>query len=303
MACLLGRVSSTTCPHPAVTVRGPSRARETRLWSGAWTPSCCPCPARPGATWRPCTSSATSPPRSPTAYVAQGLHPRLSYFPGPGGRVRRGRPGPDHRDVLRVRPVAGRGGAARGLGDRPRRRAWSRPAGPGWPRPWSGSSAPPDVGEALEIARDVCAGLTPQGRPLYAAHADLPWPDDDLLALWHAATLIREHRGDGHLSVLQARRHRPGGGDRARRHRTPASTRFLRKTRGWSDEEYDAATDRLRERGWLDADGGFTDEGRAAAPGASRTTTDRLAVEGWARGRGRADRRGCTSWSSRCARR
>src|SRR6186997_708344 len=48
----------------------------------------------------------------------------------------------------------------------------------------------PDVTEALAIARAVCDGLTPQGRPLYAAHAELPWPEDDLLALWHAATLI-----------------------------------------------------------------------------------------------------------------
>ena len=40
----------------------------------------------------------------------------------------------------------------------------------------------PDVAEALGIARAVCEGLTPQGRPLYAAHAGLDWPEDDLLA-------------------------------------------------------------------------------------------------------------------------
>ena len=138
----------------------------------------------------------------------------------------------------------------------------------------------PDVTEALEITRDVCAALTPQGRPLYAAHADLPWPDDDLLALWHAATLVREHRGDGHISVLQAHGIDPVeatvlGGNFS------GTTRFLRKTRGWSDEEYDAATGRLRERGWLDADGAFTDEGRTARQQVE-DETDRLAVEGWA---------------------
>jgi hypothetical protein len=138
----------------------------------------------------------------------------------------------------------------------------------------------PDVGEALEIARAVCGGLSPQGRPLYAAHAELPWPDDDLLALWHAATLIREHRGDGHLSVLQHAGIDPveatvlGG-------MYSSSTSFLRKTRGWSEEEYAAATDRLRERGWLGADGDFTDEGRAQRQRVE-DDTDRLAVEGWA---------------------
>lgn len=138
----------------------------------------------------------------------------------------------------------------------------------------------PDLGEALAIAREVCAGLSAPGRPLYAAHADLPWPEDDLAALWHAATLVREHRGDGHLSVLQVAGIDPveatvlGG-------LYSSSTSFLRKTRGWSDEEYAAATARLRERGWLDADGGFTDEGRAARQ-RIEDDTDRLALEGWA---------------------
>jgi hypothetical protein len=138
----------------------------------------------------------------------------------------------------------------------------------------------PDVAEALEIAGEVCAGLSAHGRPLYAAHAALPWPDDDLLALWHAATLVREHRGDGHVAVLQVAGIDPveatvlGG-------LWSSSTGFLRKTRGWSDEEYDAATERLRGRGWLDADGGFTDAGRAARQQVE-DDTDRLALEGWA---------------------
>jgi hypothetical protein len=138
----------------------------------------------------------------------------------------------------------------------------------------------PDVGEAVEIARDVCAGLRPEGRPLYAAHASLPWPEDGLLALWHAATLVREHRGDGHVAVLQNHELDPveatvlGG-------LYSSSTGFLRKTRGWSDEEYDAAAGRLRERGWLDGDGAFTDEGRAARD-RIEADTDRLAVGGWA---------------------
>jgi hypothetical protein len=138
----------------------------------------------------------------------------------------------------------------------------------------------PDVDEALTIAREVCAGLTPQGRPLYAAHAELPWPEDGLLALWHAATLVREHRGDGHVSVLLARGIDPveatvlGG-------LWSGTTRFLRKTRGWSDDDYAAGTGRLRDRGWLDADGALTDEGRSERHQIERDT-DLLALEGWA---------------------
>ena len=41
-----------------------------------------------------------------------------------------------------------------------------------------------------------------EGRPLFAGHAELPWPDDDHLVLWHAQTLLREFRGDGHIAEL-----------------------------------------------------------------------------------------------------
>jgi hypothetical protein len=136
------------------------------------------------------------------------------------------------------------------------------------------------VDEASAIAREVCAGLTPQGRPLYAAHAELPWPTDDLLVLWHAATLVREHRGDGHVSVLLANSIDPveatllGG-------LWSGTSSFLRKTRGWSDDDYSAAAGRLRDRGWIDTDGGLTEEGESERR-RIEDDTDRLALEGWA---------------------
>ncbi len=137
----------------------------------------------------------------------------------------------------------------------------------------------PDVGEVLEIARAVCAGLSPEGRPLYAAHADLEWPEDDLGALWHAATLVREHRGDGHVAVLLAAGLDPVeasmvGGLRSR------LSEFTRKSKGWTGPEYDAAADRLGARGWLDSDGALTDLG-AAERQRVEDDTDRLALEGW----------------------
>ena len=42
------------------------------------------------------------------------------------------------------------------------------------------------------------------GRPLFAANQALRWPDEPVAALWHAATLLREHRGDAHVAVLTA---------------------------------------------------------------------------------------------------
>ena len=218
-------------------------------------------------------------PEVTAAYVELGLDPRLSYFPARAAAFGEAGPGLTVATFYVFAPW---------LVEAALPEAWetASPASlvaarrSGMTLALEKAVGRPDVGEALEIARAVCAGLTPQGRPLYAAHADLPWPDDELLALWHAATLIREHRGDGHLSVLQYASIDPveatvlGG-------MYSSSTSFLRKTRGWSGEEYAAATDRLRERGWLDADGDFTDEGRAQRQRVE-DDTDRLAVEGWA---------------------
>jgi hypothetical protein len=214
------------------------------------------------------------------AYAELGLEPRLSYFPGRAAALGPAGPGLTLATFYVFAPRLVQAALPA---------AWevTTPAAVVAARRTGTAAAlervlgRPDVGEALEIAREACAGMSPQGRPLYAAHAALPWPEDDLLALWHAATLVREHRGDGHLSVLQVAGIDPveatvlGG-------LWSSSTSFLRKTRGWTEEEYDAATERLRDRGWLDADGAFTDDGRAARRHVE-DDTDRLALEGWSR--------------------
>jgi hypothetical protein len=135
-----------------------------------------------------------------------------------------------------------------------------------------------DVAELLELARAVCAGLTVPGRPLYAAHAGLAWPEEPRLALWHAATLIREHRGDGHVAALLRAGLDPVesivvGGLFA------GNTGFMRASRGWSDDEWAAATARLTERGLMDGTA-LTDAGLAFRKDVERET-DRMALEGW----------------------
>jgi hypothetical protein len=137
----------------------------------------------------------------------------------------------------------------------------------------------PDVAEPLALARRLCEGLTSPGRPLYAAHAQLEWPEDDLLALWHAATLVREHRGDGHVAVLTSQGVDPVEAtllDGA----WSGRERFLRSTRGWSDEEFAAGADRLRDRGWVDEEGGLTDNGKEARDGLE-ASTDAAALAPW----------------------
>ncbi|MCC5698181.1 hypothetical protein LH612_34120, partial [Klebsiella pneumoniae] len=52
------------------------------------------------------------------------------------------------------------------------------------------------VGRTAQLAQEAALACTPEGKPLFAAHADLPWPQEPHLKLWHAATLLREFRGD-----------------------------------------------------------------------------------------------------------
>ena len=102
-----------------------------------------------------------------------------------------------------------------------------------------------DVGEAATIARAAAEACRPHGRPLFAAHQALPWPDDPVLALWHAATLLREHRGDGHVAALVA-----AGLDGCEAHvtMTDVPREHLQPNRGWSDDDWSAAIRRLAGR-------------------------------------------------------
>ena len=123
------------------------------------------------------------------------------------------------------------------------------------------------MARAAELARNVAetAGTQMEGRPLSAAHADLPWPDPSHLVLWHAQSILREYRGDGHVALLLT--HGLSGIDALVTHVAAgdAASDILRSTRGWSGEQWGAAVSSLQERGWL-AEGddvAFTEWGAA----------------------------------------
>jgi hypothetical protein len=133
-----------------------------------------------------------------------------------------------------------------------------------------------EMAEAAELALRATEACRREARPLYAANAGLSVPEEPHLALWHAATLLREHRGDGHLVALAVAGlsgiealvlHNATG-------TAPTSALFMR-TRGWSAEQWSAARDRLCERGLLDKAGDLTDAG-AALRGEAEALTDRL---------------------------
>ncbi|MFJ6633837.1 hypothetical protein ACIQMR_20985 [Streptomyces sp. NPDC091376] len=136
-----------------------------------------------------------------------------------------------------------------------------------------------DLAEAAALARRAAEAADTDGRPLAAANAALPWPEEPHLVLWHAATILREHRGDGHVSALAAAGLDPVESlvSFAAIGAAPAE---VFASRGWGPEEWAAAGERLVARGLLAADGTATDEGRALRAGIERRT-DELAASPW----------------------
>jgi len=141
----------------------------------------------------------------------------------------------------------------------------------------------PDVIEAVELARTATSGCPPEGRPLFAANASLEWPEVPHLALFHAVTLLREFRGDGHIAALVVEG--ISGLEAAVMHVAQGDSwtrEPLRRTRAYTSEEWDAAAAGLRERGWLDDQDCFTEQG-AAVRQRIEDRTDVLALPAWQR--------------------
>ncbi|WP_194909082.1 SCO6745 family protein [Catenulispora rubra] len=121
----------------------------------------------------------------------------------------------------------------------------------------------PDLVRITDLATRAAVSAPTEGRALYAGLRTLAVPEEPIARLWHAATLLREHRGDGHNAALLA--HGVGG--------TEAHV-LLALALGMRAEEFGrlhhlpkaqlaAVLDGLRGRGLVDAAGGFTDSGRA----------------------------------------
>jgi hypothetical protein len=115
----------------------------------------------------------------------------------------------------------------------------------------------PDMVRAAELARAVAERAAEQvgGRPLFAGHAGLEWPDAPHLVLWHAQTCLREFRGDGHIAALLLAGIEPVEALVVHVASGEVPIDFLKSSRGWSDPEWDDGVERVRARGWLGATG------------------------------------------------
>lgn len=132
----------------------------------------------------------------------------------------------------------------------------------------------PEFARAVELLATAATSAPYEGRPMYAALRALPIPGDAVARLFHAASLLREHRGDGHIAALLAE---GIGGLEAhvlvaldmdlpaekfgRIHHLPAA-------------QLAAVIDGMRRRGLIGDDGWLTDRGRAVKQRVEERTDD-----------------------------
>ncbi|MQA12533.1 MAG: hypothetical protein GEU98_29230 [Pseudonocardiaceae bacterium] len=120
-----------------------------------------------------------------------------------------------------------------------------------------------EVAEAADLAVEAAELAPTAGRPMATANRAVPWPEAAHLRLWQASTVLRESRGDGHLAALIAAELAPCetlvlfGAERG------LAPDYLRAARGWPEDEWSEASDRLTRRGLLNADGTATTAGIA----------------------------------------
>lgn len=146
-------------------------------------------------------------------------------------------------------------------------------------RVWSDVN-PDAILEAAILAMEAASACRPHGRPLFAGHASQPTPEPAHLQLWHGLTLLREHRGDGHVAALQAFDFGPLDALLTSADYSVLSIDQLETLRGWREHEWQAARQDLIERGWLDINGRRTDLGTEHRT-AMETVTDRQASDPW----------------------
>lgn len=120
-----------------------------------------------------------------------------------------------------------------------------------------------DVDRLVNRLSQVVERVDLAGKPLAAAESSRPVPDDAVGALWRHASVLRELRGDAHVSVLVTAG-LGGAASNALQVALGRAPERQRTVRGWTEDEWAAALDDLRSRGWVDVDGQATETGRSA---------------------------------------
>jgi hypothetical protein len=134
----------------------------------------------------------------------------------------------------------------------------------------------PALARAGDLLLKAATSAPVEGRALYAALRTVPTPQEPVARLWHAATLLREHRGDGHTVALMAEG--VGGTEAHVLHALSVDMPAKDFGRVWHlpATQLTAVIDGMRARGLVGTDGWLTAAGRATKDRVE-ALTDRLA--------------------------
>jgi hypothetical protein len=134
-----------------------------------------------------------------------------------------------------------------------------------------------DVRATADLLARAVEPLGVAGRPLFAGLRSW-WDDpaDPWTRLFHLGDMLRECRGDAHVAAWSAAA--LDGVETGLLNDLYMGLPFKSyvRTRGWNDDELDAAEARLVSRGWL-ADGALSDAGRAAREAIEVATDEQVA--------------------------
>jgi hypothetical protein len=132
----------------------------------------------------------------------------------------------------------------------------------------------PAFARAGELLLDAATSAPYEGRPMYAALRALPVPDDVVVRFFHAASLLREHRGDGHIAALMIEG--VGGLEAHVLHALdlgmPAES--FGRVHHLPAAQLAAVIDGMRDRGLIGDDGQLSETGRAAKQRVEALTDD-----------------------------
>ncbi|MFI5710263.1 MarR family transcriptional regulator [Kribbella sp. NPDC051620] len=120
----------------------------------------------------------------------------------------------------------------------------------------------PVIARAAELFTKAAFSAPLEGRVLFAALRSLPVPEEPLAKLWHAATLLREHRGDGHTAALVANSINGQESHVLLALFWDMKPREFGRLDPLTDDQLAEVIDGLHHRGLIDNNGGFTPAGR-----------------------------------------
>lgn len=137
-------------------------------------------------------------------------------------------------------------------------------------------SDPAGVSEARRILQRATSVLRPEGRALFAGTLSQLIPDDPLAACWHFGDMLREYRGDAHTAAWISQGFDATEIGLLTELFWGLPLKSYSRTRGWGDDDFRGAIDRLTSRGMIH-EGTFTDAGREARERVEQATDAQMA--------------------------